>query len=279
MIALHKTIAYTKKWKHVLWMALIVGAILPLLLILLEPFDNSNQFDYKYALLSGYALCISIPILSLHALENYVYKKQGNRWFVVNECLYITITLFVIFIFSFFYHFYIVGGDSVLDTTALWGFVKSFCLPFTPFIVPLWIYLRSNFGIIEVPNQEIKSIKKDRIITITGENKSETMTINESDFIYAHSQQNYVDVYYTTKEEVVQKMFRSTLANMMKQLPNAWQVHRSYLVNLDYLQTVEGNARKRFMTISKTEKNIPISQKYYIALQKRLSNSSLDVQE
>lgn len=279
MIALHKTIAYTKRWKHTLWIALLLGALLPLLLILLEPFDTSNQFSYKYLRLSGYALCIIIPILGIHPLENYVYKKQDNRWFVVNECIYIATTLFIIFILSFFYHFYLVSGLSILNTAALWGFMWTFCLPFTPFIVPLWLYLRSKYGMIEIPNQDIWGTKKERVVTITGENKSETMTIHESDFIYAHSQQNYVDVYYMTKEGVTQKVFRSTLANIMKQLPNAWQVHRSYLVNLDYLQTVEGNARKRFMTITITEENIPVSQKYYVALQKRLSNSSLNLQK
>tara|TARA_Y100001933_G_scaffold262419_1_gene319834 strand:- start:11254 stop:11499 length:246 start_codon:yes stop_codon:yes gene_type:complete len=81
-----------------------------------------------------------------------------------------------------------------------------------------------------------------------------------------------VDVYYKTEIGIEQKTFRNTLSNIMKQLPKAWQVHRSYLVNLDYLTSLEGNARKRFMRISETEETIPISQVYYEALHKRLSN-------
>ncbi len=278
MIALNKTIAYTKSWKHTLWISVLLGAVLPILLISLEPFDTSNSFSYKYARLSGYALCIILPILLVHPFENSIYKRHENRWFIINEVLYILITFFIIIIFSFLYHFYVVSGLTVLDTGSIWNFMWTFGVPFTPILVPLWLYLRSKYGVIEVPSEESQKDRKDKQITIQGENKSETLTIPESAFIYAQAQQNYVEVYYNNDNVMQQKMFRSTLSNIMKQLPNAWQVHRSYLVNLEYLEAVEGNARKRVMKITKVEDVIPISQKYYVALQNRLSNSSRKLQ-
>lgn len=278
MISLHKTIAYTKKWKHSFWIALLLGTLLPTLLITLEPFDNSTNFSYKYVILSGYALCIIIPLLLAHGIEIFFYKIQTNRWFIVNEVIYILTTLLIIFLFCFFYHFFLISGRQDITAQAIWGFIKSFGLPFIPIIVPLWLYLRSKYGIIEVPMFDKESIKKVKTVTILGTNKSETLTIFEADFVFAKAQQNYVDVYFKTVDGMQQKTFRSTLANIMEQLPKAWQVHRSYLVNLDYLTNVEGNARKRFMTISETEEKIPISQMYYDALTKRLSNSSQNKQ-
>ena len=87
-------------------------------------------------------------------------------------------------------------------------------MPFTPLIVPLWLYLRSKYGIIEVPLQDKKNVIVEKSIIIQGESKSEILTIFESDFIYAQSQQNYVEVYYITKDGVQQKMFRSTLSTL-----------------------------------------------------------------
>ncbi|WP_179005786.1 LytR/AlgR family response regulator transcription factor [Winogradskyella forsetii] len=278
MIALNKTIAYTKSWKHTIWIAVLLSLIVPLLLILLEPFDSSNDFSNKNLLLSGYAFCILVPIIILHPVENTFYQRQKNRWFVFSECIYILLTLLVILIGTFFYHFYFISGLANFNINMICGFVKSFGLPFTPIIVPLWVYLRSKYGIIEVPGLHDVALKDDKKIIIKGENKTETLALLESDFIYAHSQQNYVDIYYNTDDGVEELMFRFTLSNIMKQLPNAWQVHRSYLVNLDYLTTVEGNSRKRFMKISKIEEPIPISQKYYLALKTRLANSSQTLQ-
>lgn len=279
MISLNKTIAYTQKWKPTFLIALLLGTVIPVLLITLEPFDNSNNFSYKYLILSGYAVCIIIPILIFHPIENYVYKIQTKRWFIVNESIYIISTLFVIFVFSFFYHFFVISGLTSFTYKLIWSFIKSFCVPFTPIVVPFWLYLRSKYGQIEVPNYDESNTKKVKKITINGTNKSETLTIFESDFIFAKAQQNYVDIYFNTDKGMQQKTLRSTLSNIIKQLPKAWQVHRSYLVNLDYLKTVEGNARKRFIRITKTEEVIPISQVYYKALNKRLSNSSQELQK
>ena len=278
MISLNKTIAYTKNWKHTFLISSLLGAFVSILLITLEPFDNSNSFAYKYLILSGYAFCIIIPLLLVHPIENYVYKIQTNRWFIVNECIYITSTLFIIFIFSFFYHFFVVSGLPSFTSGLIWNFIKSFGMPFIPVVVPLWLYLRSKYGQIEIPMYNEENTKKVKSITIIGNNKSETLTIFESDFIFAKAQQNYVDIYFNSENGMQQKTFRSTLSNIMTQLPKAWQVHRSYLVNLDYLKTIEGNARKRFIRISVTEETIPISQVYYKALSKRLSNSSQELQ-
>jgi len=278
MISLNKTIAYTKNWKHTFLISSLLGAFVSILLITLEPFDNSNSFAYKYLILSGYAFCIIIPLLLVHPIENYVYKIQTNRWFIVNECIYITSTLFIIFIFSFFYHFFVVSGLPAFTSGLIWNFIKSFGMPFIPVVVPLWLYLRSKYGQIEIPMYNEENTKKVKSITIIGNNKSETLTIFESDFIFAKAQQNYVDIYFNSENGMQQKTFRSTLSNIMTQLPKAWQVHRSYLVNLDYLKTIEGNARKRFIRISVTEETIPISQVYYKALSKRLSNSSQELQ-
>ncbi|WBU88426.1 LytTR family DNA-binding domain-containing protein [Cellulophaga omnivescoria] len=274
MITLNKTIAYTKGWIHTFTIALLLGAFVSILLITLEPFDSNNEFSYKYLILSGYAFCLIIPILLVHPIENYFYKTQTKRWFVLNECLYIIATTFIVFLFSFFYHFYVVSGLTSFTSKLIWGFIKSFGVPFAPIVVPFWIYLRSKYGVIEVPLRTIETTKSKKSVTIIGNNKSETLTILESDFIFAKAQQNYVDVYYNTENGMQQQTFRNTLSNIMKQLPKAWQVHRSYLVNLDYLDIVEGNARKRFIRITTTKETIPISQVYYKALNNRLSNSS-----
>lgn len=277
MISFNKTIAYTKNWKHTFLIALLLGTLVPVLLMTLEPFDNSNNFSYKYLILSGYALCIISPLMLVHPIENFIYKIQTNRWFIINECIYIIATLFMIFIFSFFYHFFVVSGLHSFTFESIKSFIISFGLPFTPIAVPLWLYLRSKYGVIEIPIYEKENTEKAKTITIVGNNKSETLTIFEADFIFAKAQQNYVDVYYNTENGMQQETLRNTLSNIMKQLPKAWQVHRSYLVNLDYLESVEGNTRKRFIRISTTDETIPISQVYFKALNKRLSNSSQEL--
>lgn len=270
---LNKTIAYTYSWSKTFKIATIIGVFIVLILIFLGPFGTSeDNFSHKNLKLAGYGLCVIIPILITHALENYIFIKQKRRWFILNEIVYLTLVLFIAFLLCFLYHFYAIGSRDDLEFDFLLGFIKTFGVPFLPLIIPIWAYLRSKFGIIELPQKG--GVKNENVVTIKGESKSENLIINEANFVYAQAQQNYVIIHYNTENKIEQKIIRSTLSNIIKQLPNAWQVHRSYLVNLQYLKSVEGNARKRFMTISSGNEPIPVSQKYYDALKKRLSKSS-----
>ncbi|NER17117.1 LytR/AlgR family response regulator transcription factor [Spongiivirga citrea] len=278
MISLNKTVAYTKSWPKVLLTSFIIGGGLSAALILLEPFDTSEAtMSYKELRLAGYTFCIVIPASIFHLAGNAVYKKQKNRWFIVNEVTYMVLCLFTVISSCFLYNVYVVNNSTA--TTSGWiYFMKYYGLPFIPLLGPPWMYLRSKFGEIIVPTaNEGKS--SEVVITISGENKSESISLNFSDFVFAQAQQNYVAINYIAEGELKQEMIRSTLANLTKQIPDAWQVHRSYLVNLDFLKSVEGNARKRSMTLTTPAEPIPISQKYYEALKNRLSKSSQNLQK
>jgi len=269
-------IVYTKSWRFATLIALIVGVSLPTFLILLEPFDtNNSNISYKNLKLMGYGLCLFLPVLLLHPIENLIYKNQDKTWYLINEIVYLVLLFLIAVSCCFIYHFYVIGYRSQMKFQQFIDFIWYFGLPFAPIIIPPWVYLRSKYGIIDVANKKIELNEK---ITITGENKFERLTIHNSDFVYAQAQHNYVSIYYRTSSEIQHKMIRSTLSNVLRQIPKAWRVHRSYLVNLNYLKSIEGNSRKRSISLSENLDTIPVSQKYYKSIQKRLSNSSLRVQ-
>ncbi|WP_299674481.1 LytTR family DNA-binding domain-containing protein [uncultured Dokdonia sp.] len=271
-LSLNRPIPYTQGWKQTVIIGSIVGGGLSMLLIFLQPFDTDQvQFNYKVLKLAGYGLCFLIPILVMHPIENALFKKQQYRWYILNELGYIIACLLLVYTACYFYNTYIVnnGGSASLDGWRY--FMIYYGLPFMPFLGPLWLYFRNRFGKITLPES---STQKNILTTITGENKKETLTIAVSDFVYAQAQQNYVAIHYLIDGNLQKEMMRSTLSNIQKQVPDAWQVHRSYLVNLAYLKTISGNSRKRELFLTISSEAIPVSQKYYEALQKRASNSS-----
>lgn len=271
-LSLNRPIPYTQSWKKTIAIGSIVGAGLSMLLIFLQPFDTDEvQFSYKVVKLAGYGLCFLIPILMMHPIENALFKKQQYRWYVLNELGYIIVCLLLVYTACYFYNTYIVNSEVNASLQGWQYFMIHYGLPFMPFLGPLWLYFRNRFGKITLPES---TAQKDIQTTITGENKKESLTIAVSNFVYAQAQQNYVAIYYIEQEELQKKMIRSTLSNVQKQLPDAWQVHRSYLVNLAYVKTISGNSRKRELFLTETSEAIPVSQKYYEALQKRASNSS-----
>jgi len=270
----NRLIAYTEKWKPTFIVGLIVGASLSILLIFLQPFDTDKSvIPYKNLRLAGYTIAVLLPILLLHPIENYIYKRQKNQWYVLNEIVYILPSLLVVLCSTYLYKGWVMDSGQGLSWRAWKGFLTYAGIPFLPILGPLWVYFRIRFGFIRLP--ESKKEQNDTLITLIGTNKSDQLTLITNDFVYAQAQQNYVSVVYKEGEEIKQEMIRATLSRIHEQLPEVYQVHRSYLVNLYYLKTVKGNVRKREMLFTLPLEPIPVSQKYFEALQYKLSNSSL----
>lgn len=269
-IDLNRSVAYTAGWKQTLLIGCILGAFVSFILIFLEPFDSRGfQTNYKLLKMSGYSVSIIAGILLLHVFENVWYRRVSS-WKVYHEAAALFAGSILLTIFSFLHNFYIVNSLTGFNFTYLSGFLLYYGLPFIPIVVPLWIYLRFKFGKMKT----VDTINSSELLTITGDNKTETFSLQSSDFILARAQQNYVQVFRMHEDGVAQQMIRSTLSNIKEQIPNARQVHRSYLVNLDFVTAVEGNSRKRKLVLSPDVEPVPITQKYYESMEKQLTISS-----
>lgn len=263
----NRKIAFTYSWWYSFLIGSIIGALLASILIFLQPFDTySSEMPYKNLRLAGYAICIILPILLIHFFENYWYKQQSEAWFLWNEVIILSILLSATIISSYFYNVYLINKLTPTWENG-WDFFVHFGLPLAIFLLPIWIYLRFSFGEVNVKENSPGS----ELLTIKGDNTEDELTLTFSDFVLARSQQNYVDLYYLDQEQQVRKkVIRSTLANLSEQLPQAYRIHRSYLVNLSFVRSVEGNARKRFLEVNHMNEQVPVSQKYYNAIREHL---------
>ncbi|MEP2936281.1 MAG: LytTR family DNA-binding domain-containing protein [Gilvibacter sp.] len=269
----NKIIAYTTSYKKTLIVGLILGACLPIIILFLAPFD-SEQYDasYKTLRISGYGLTILVGVLLLHSLENLWYRRQNCRWTITSELLFVLPGFLILVSLCCLYNFYIINSLSGFTVGYYLSFMKNFGLPFAPLLLPLWLYLRANFGEINLGSTASNASKQ---VVIYGDNKSEQLILEEASFVFAQAQQNYVTIYHVKNNELQSAVLRSTLYKIHQQLPQAWQIHRSYLVNLAHITTVTGNSRKRELELGHFNKTIPLSQKYYVAIKKHLSASSL----
>ena len=72
-------------------------------------------------------------------------------------------------------------------------------------------------------------------------------------FIFAKSEGNYVEI-YLNKQHKNKKLIRITLKNLealLKTYPTIIKTHRSYLVNCNYLEKIDGNAQGYRLHINK----------------------------
>ena len=209
-----------------------------------------------------------ISILLFHLVEQIWYKKQQYQWRLIDEIISMLAFSILMGSLAYGYHAFIFS-DGHFSWISYLNFFRYFALPFLPLVLPLLVFLRYQFGTIFIAEEKVESA----LIQIKGKNKEDEISLLPTHFLYARALQNYVEIHYLNKEHQVQKkVIRSTLNDLMKQLPHALQIHRSFLINLSYLQALEGNNRKRTLSLQYVEEKLPISAKYYESLKSVLQN-------
>ena len=263
---LNRSIAFTSSWLHTLYTGAIIGLLLSAIMVFLQPFDtNQYQFASKNLKLWGYGLCILIPVLLLHIPENIWYKKQHHKWYLLNEISSLSVGYLCIFLCCYSYNT-IVVNELPLELDGFAGWVVSYGIPFIPFLLPVWLFLRHKFSSIEIQTP----IPEETTIRVAGQNQNQVVTFTPHDFIMANVQSNYVELYTLENGTLKKQLLRSTLSALVDQIPSALQVHRSYLINDLYVASIQGNTRKGSVTLTYIPEAIPVSPKHFAALKKQL---------
>jgi len=116
------------------------------------------------------------------------------------------------------------------------------------------------------------NVENDNIITLQGEGK-DSLTLNPSDIVYIESVANYVSVSYYNESEICHKRLRGSLKDCedaLKQSSMIMRVHRAFLVNMNFITQVSGNAAGYKLEMMGTEKTIPVSKANVKAFKERI---------
>jgi hypothetical protein len=114
--------------------------------------------------------------------------------------------------------------------------------------------------------QKIQDLKKE---TPKGSNSlvlysdtSETLTLNLPDLLFVEADDNYSTVVWKNGHGVQKKLLRANLKSLEGQIDNAFTLrcHRSYLVNINAISNIAGNANGYKLTIRDTDFSIPVSR-------------------
>lgn len=110
-----------------------------------------------------------------------------------------------------------------------------------------------------------KNQESSKMVTLTGDNQTDILTIQAESLIYLQTADNYVKICYLVDE--VQKknvLFRSTLSKIESQLEDKdfLRCHRSYLVNVKFIEDIIGDAQGLKLIIRHIEDVVPVGRSY-----------------
>lgn len=111
-------------------------------------------------------------------------------------------------------------------------------------------------------------------VFLYAENQKLVFKAKENQVGYLKSEGNYVEVfYYDINQQLKKVLIRNKLKKLEEQLSGTsifFSCHRSYLINLDHVSEIKGNARNMEVFLSDFNVWIPISRNKTNQLQSRL---------
>lgn len=258
---LNRELPFDRSWLHISINSLLTGSLVAYIIVFLDPFDTQEyQAEYRNVKLAGYALWIILPILISHRLNLLIYNRTGEKWQIKVELISVVSIVLAILTCSYIYNVWVV--NEVYFNPSVKGFYLfslNFGLPTLSLIIPLYLFIRHSHIIPKV----LHSLRsKIQYIELTGDLSNDRIKLNVDHFFYAKAQGNYVEIYYQEHNEQNKALIRTTLSSIHEQIPNAIQVHRSFLINPEKVLRLEGNSRKRKVILKGVTSPIPVSHTY-----------------
>lgn len=252
LVHLKEEFPFTMVFKNELISFLKSSAILMLLFYVIGFFNKEQSLLYYF---SGFFLTLFVTFLFNYLLNSkiiyaFVSDRKWNLWKEITRRLF----FLIIYIFNVIVYidYSLNINFSKVDFSQF--LTISFIIGSIPIVIKIVMtknkLLKSSLIKAELLHEKIrmyqsekKHLKEELIIKSNIIN--EVFKIDLNDLLYIQSNQNYISIYYLNDHRIKSHLLRISLVNALKQITseNIIQCHRSYLVHINSIEKITGNAQ------------------------------------
>lgn len=265
------------RWRIVILTTLFVFFFLAVF----QPFQLSTYSHNKFPVFVSYAAITFFTCALFEIGFPKIFPKWFNAqgWTTGKEIAYLlTMLLFIGLgntIYSVWMNFMGSFGQSLLYfeiyTFAIGLFPIVFIVFFTEKRATQKHELLSNVLMTQKQTTTPKVKEVDQIKIIASNDKI-VLEVAPQDIYYLQSEANYIEIIYKENGKFEKTLLRNTLSAMEQQFQDfdyLFRCHKSYLVNLDQVERISGNAQGLKIHFEGLEEIIPVSRKYNEILKTR----------
>lgn len=271
----------SSKWKSVIW----TGVFVFLFLLIFQPFGLAALKSGKIPLLLGYGFITSAIVW----LFNFPFQRlfpalfDEKNWKLWNELTFSSAIVFSIAAANWIYTAIL----GFLDHS-LYSFLSAMLWTFSLGVFPIAIgIILGNYVKMERNLKEAKKIlagknlNRSRFelatdangIAVLDLNGNEVLKVNAAEIIRLEAAGNYVVFYYFHQGKPEKTLIRNSLKKLLDQLsPSALiiQTHRSHCVNVDFIESVSGNAQGLLISLKGVNDVVPVSRNFIAPLKEMI---------
>lgn len=236
-------------------------------LLLYQPFDIDNlAVRQKYIMIAGFSV-ITFLALTLHLLIIPSFFPKGFSsavWTIKKEILWNLWILFTIlagyFLFTRFMGVMKFGFDMVIKLV----FVAV--IPITVLIIVNYNkMIRSHLKLADEMNKKLKDNKtiQEKVVSFNSDYQKDSLAIKVSSLLFIRSANNYIEVFWKEGGNIKNQLIRMSLLSaeeILKEHKFILKCHRSYLININHIEKVEGNSQGYKLYYENVNFPIPVSK-------------------
>lgn len=246
-----------------------------------QPFEvNSGEHKFPFAWISLLHALIPPVILLIQGYIYWILLKVEDSWAVYKEFIFFGSFLLFVGLAQFLLR------DLIYDNPENWSFkylqeelLHTFLIGgiFVAIAIPI------NFNRLYIRNvQKAQTLSIDhplsisrKLISIKTHVKSESFELDVNEFLFAKSDRNYLKILISTETGIKKELKRMAIKELQQQIEasaNIMQTHRSYLINLDKIEEVRGNAQGYTLTFQHCNVYAAVSRNRIQAFELRLQS-------
>ncbi len=260
-------------------MAAYFGFFIFLFLFVFKPFELDNISTGKLFLIVLAYGCITFVCVALTTIllpKIFPDWFEESKWTTGRQIVFSLATVVLVGLVNYFFSPMLV--DTKLNwRDAIWFQGITLALGLIP--ISIFFLIRQNqllktyrekAEVIEKKLQEkavpvnIQPVERvEAPVVLTGDYQQEKVEVDPDNLYLVTSASNYIKIYHHQKGKLTYSIIRSTLKKAEESLSahnNFFKCHRAYIVNLDKVAHVEGNAQGYRLTILDHEEPVPVSR-------------------
>jgi LytTr DNA-binding domain len=260
------------------------GTFIALFLIFFQPFGVSEWQDpNKNLYLTGYGLITALcgVILRFAVFKTFPKYHTEATWNVGKEILSIMMLILMIAagnvvysnlifnlengISSFFWMLLAVMIIGIFPAT--FGVMLNYIIQLKRYNQPIVVHHHASEIASEEQVSENKTPNADQrnvVLKLIAENEKDSIELTTESLYFIESSDNYSTVFYEKQGKLQKELLRSSLTRLESQISseNIVRCHRSFIVNLDKVEKVTGNAQGYKLHLEAPELLVPVARKY-----------------
>ena len=276
---LRRPYPFESAWPHMLRNGAWGGVFVWLFLYFFKPFGTQIDADEQWAY---FGTCFQFGLVTfgvfglvggLCRVFPHILKEEG--WAVWKEIVFTVFTVSLIGLGNLLLAHRLFGLPLTLQNVWDWQ-VLTFIVGIFPTVFGVFlgqIKLQKRYAAAAASlNQQIETHHKSppaapadtaQTVTLRGDNQGELLSLEPEQIRYLAAADNYVQVFFVKNGTLKSTMLRTTLRKMedaLAQWPQFFRCHRTYLVNLDQVTQVSGNAQGYRLHLEGLDETVPVSR-------------------